>query len=600
MKKEPFFEKTDILLTIFAVIVIACVGFFAYEQHCIGEHCSQAIDTICTKIPTDISKDDGFKQISKIIDVNISKLQDTLTLLVGVITVTFVLFSFLGLMKIEENLRTIKNAKQEYTLKIEENRSIQERNEIERLLLKNIYNLELIKEAAKNRESCYYLYAKARCCINQQKYDEAKEILEEIIKENEIKGDVDVLIECNYYLSKACFYLENYNEAEKYVNKALELLGKYVDIEAREEDNKYIVDTQLPEAQRRYSRCYLLLGRIYFSQYNNKNKDEIYLNKALKNFGEALNLDRHNPDLLVWLASVYKKKKMFKEAFQILKTLIAENSAVLYYQHELADTYYHYGLFWKEQNNALGAKISFEKIIKIYDTAEKKFTLLNWRAENIAGFYYFKGLAYIELERYNQAIISIRLSVGIPKPRSYYFFDLGKAYYYNKDYEEAIRQFKNAIEKKQKPNYMFFLGLSYLYLNKPKVKESVDALIKTLEIEEEIEDYYYTHLIALLLLSKDNKAKKYFSRFKAFINREIEDYDAKKKAYRLLTSIRDIINHEDKALEIESCDETNINGLISFVTQILNDNRISRVDNETKGRIEQILPQYTVSITEVP
>jgi tetratricopeptide (TPR) repeat protein len=81
------------------------------------------------------------------------------------------------------------------------------------------------------------------------------------------------------------------------------------------------------------------------------------------------------------------------------------------------------------------------------------------------------------------------------------YYEIGKIYYDFGLYEQAIKEFSNAIQIKEKPEYYFYRGKSYYMLF--EYEDAVSDFTKSIDLKySEIEDAYYLRSYSYLMLDK--------------------------------------------------------------------------------------------------
>jgi tetratricopeptide (TPR) repeat protein len=121
---------------------------------------------------------------------------------------------------------------------------------------------------------------------------------------------------------------------------------------------------------------------------------------------------------------------------------------------------------------------------------------------NLATVYFYLGLKYYDLERWQEAIFTFKEVLQIKPDCEVTYFSLGIAYSRLEIWEEACASFIKAIELK--PDYVeAYLGLGITYDMLGWDQEAVKALIMAIELKPDYAQAHYA--LALSYLKQGDK-----------------------------------------------------------------------------------------------
>ncbi|WP_303011268.1 lipopolysaccharide assembly protein LapB [uncultured Bacteroides sp.] len=552
---------TNWLSLVFFVFIVVIIFFFLYRQCSIGEDTVKRMSGIESRLMEKLENvadspdthadlvycKESLHAELELIKVRFNDFSSSITLILSVITIVFVIFSFLGLMKVQDELKRLEKDKEEFERRIKENwekhsaamdadreehkrkmsvnleemQVLQDESRVENLLSEYRYKeVDMIcrKYEGEGRERPYFIYASARVDMNRGDYKSACDKLNRVVPilYNGVRH------EYYYYLGEAYFYLEEFEFAGKYVEKAIEILKDKSSLPGvgSSEDELRIIDETCLSSQKTLSKYSCLLGRIYLSAIPEGNfNDNSAFEKVLSSFALALQWDKRNTDILMWIAITYRKKKEFSRSKKILNNIISINTEMWYYYHELAVTYYCEGLSYKESGN-------FSMADECFKRAEKKYHILfgkmdTYHLTDDYGFHYYLGVIYIEWGKLKEAEKELIRSIRNNKEaKTYYFYDLGRAYFITERYDLSSKYLKQACEKSEEKEsiYLFYLALSYVYqlerVNDFISWEEISRLLEKAIYIDGDKEFYYTHSVAVYLASgRVVEAEEYLERY---------------------------------------------------------------------------------------
>lgn len=366
-------------------------------------------------------------------------------------------------------------------------------------------------------ENLQYKLALANLNRDLGKSEEAIALYETIVKENPNKHEL------HYYLSQ--LYLR-----EGQIEKSIQSLDAMEDNMGMEESlslQKYSLynhinqgDKALKEIEKlaekfpTVAKYPIIIGDFYLS-HNQKEK-------ALKQYEKAYKLDPLNPYYVVSMANYYElmgdeeavtkeiekalknpllemdikleilgkyieellqEKKDIEKANSLLKTLLEQHPQ----EKELQLIY---GEFLLSQSKIEDAKFQFKLVTESNpDEIKAWHRLLNIAIDEnntseiistceaasvyfpeVAEFYFYKGAAYMQEEKYEQALETYQKSLTITSPNedpillSHIYGQIGDIYFYQNDKEKAYQAFDKAVGYDENNitvmnNYAYFLAL---------------------------------------------------------------------------------------------------------------------------------------------
>ena len=126
-------------------------------------------------------------------------------------------------------------------------------------------------------------------------------------------------------------------------------------------------------------------------------------------------------------------------------------------------------------------------------------------------YHFYKGLVYRKLGNDNLAEVELKIASGLQESFSLSYFELGKLYLENKEYEDAQTMFKRAIESN--PEFSLpYIKLGDLYMETSSFEKALDMYKKALEIDKNLPDVYNRLGVVMNILQKFDEAEKYFKK----------------------------------------------------------------------------------------
>ena len=210
---------TDKLSFVFILLVSMILFLFLCWQCYIGAKTTEHMSTIESRLleelvdnVEDSSKTDknllyckeSLHAELRLIKARFEDFSSSITLILSVVTIVFVIFSFLGLMKIQDELKHLEKDKEEFERKMEdklkgmddererhkremsdnlqEMQEIQDKTRVESLLSQFRYKeADMICRKYEGMGYPYFIYASARVEMDRENYKGARERLENVI-----------------------------------------------------------------------------------------------------------------------------------------------------------------------------------------------------------------------------------------------------------------------------------------------------------------------------------------------------------------------------------------------------------------------------------
>ncbi|MCD6450259.1 MAG: tetratricopeptide repeat protein [Thermotogaceae bacterium] len=126
-------------------------------------------------------------------------------------------------------------------------------------------------------------------------------------------------------------------------------------------------------------------------------------------------------------------------------------------------------------------------------------------------YHFYKGLVYKKLGNDSLAEVELKIASGLLENFSLSYFELGKLYLENKEYEDAENMFKRAIASN--PEFSLpYIKLGDLYIETSRFEEAIQMYKKALEIDKGLPDVYNRLGVVMNILQRFNEAEKYFKK----------------------------------------------------------------------------------------
>lgn len=293
-------------------------------------------------------------------------------------------------------------------------------------------------------------------------------------------------------------------------------------------------------------KAYIQIGIIYLKN-KNLQKSQNYLNKAYE-------IDQKNILCLTALGNVYQEMKDLENAELYLKK-------AYYLDHNNVNTLCCYGDILFSLGKYDEAIKKYEKALKSIDIAEVHFNLahcyylveqfdyavshyvsaLKIKKNTRHDYYYYLACALLASGRIKDSIKCFRCAIKLNDRKSYYYYNLGNAYYLYKKYVKAIKSIEKSVQietiypskGKQALNMKdlnFLLFKSYFSL--PTINyDKCEGLIKGL-IKEDPNNLEYLDYLASLQ-EKTNRTHEAIQTYKSIEKIDPNNENAKMSLSRL-------------------------------------------------------------------
>jgi tetratricopeptide (TPR) repeat protein len=155
-------------------------------------------------------------------------------------------------------------------------------------------------------------------------------------------------------------------------------------------------------------------------------KKENQLQKAIKNYKKALEIDPEITSVYFNLGSIYLKQENYQKAIEFLTKGVKIQPSFAALRYRLGNAYY-------LNNNLSKAREEFNKVIDLNENA--------YRA------YYYLGKIYTQEDKLQKAIYNYEQAIKHNPNYVSAYIALGDIYLEQKNYYKAISQYSTAIEK---------------------------------------------------------------------------------------------------------------------------------------------------------
>jgi len=298
------------------------------------------------------------------------------------------------------------------------------------------------------------LIAKAEALVVLDRYQEASDILNALLKEN--PDNIFFLHRLGVISRKA----GKYQEALGYIRKVLELNPNVKDAV----DEMVLVYKQMGQLQGGLAELEKLAGESKVPEVYYMHKGRVYieegdLDKAEKEFRRALEANPDNYQPYLYLGQINLNRKNYDQA-------VAEVDRILEQNERFAPAYLLKGMYLYSAGNSPAAEASYKKVLEInaddpvasnnlawiYASEDRNLDNALTLAENARGkdpnnpnYADTLGWVYYKMGRYILAADQLLFAInnGEPGPDNYY--RLGMAYYRNGDQTLAVQSLRKAV-----------------------------------------------------------------------------------------------------------------------------------------------------------
>ncbi len=286
----------------------------------------------------------------------------------------------------------------------------------------------------------------------------------DIAQKNDLKElEIDAIIRQGVYYKKIAAY-------DKALSHYLKALGK---------------SKAIPDSYKKQTVILINSGNIY-NEIFNPDEAIINFNNALKYIENHKGPDVYKMACLIGLADAATLKKEYKKALDYNKKAkqigeqLKRNDIIIAALNNMASNY----LDLKKYDTSLECS---EKALSLPDDEQS--------SERRALSFYLKGVALLELERYDEGILPLQMAQGIAFTNEYRKIQmnthkkLARAYDKKKDFEKANMQRKGYIHYKE------------LYLQSLSKTQRIEVERRLENTNSEKKHYIFTGLVCILILS---------------------------------------------------------------------------------------------------
>lgn len=393
-------------------------------------------------------------------------------------------------------------------------------------------------------------YAGAKELIENRKYDEAAEILKEILKDEESAYIYKTLAETLVYAKK-------FEEALSELNKAVE---------------KYPDDSELLYLSGQVAEFYLQDLEKAYSYYNKASKimqDNTYSlsaasvaeklgnhKDALKIFNSLIKEDSDNSTLYLYRGLLYQKMKKERNAVKDIKRAIEKDENNVTARLVLADIYINKGddkeaikiLEDLSKGNEYFSDIINSNLGKIYVRNKdyiKAIEVYKKLAEKLYGtnkalVLKQLGDVLIEAGKYDEAAKTFEEAASIQEKDTLSLIVAGRLYEYLKKYNDAERLYLKVL--KIDPLYSQVLKrITVVYLLQNKADEALKYIEQVDEVEQDV-DYF-------VLLAECYTIKKDYKKSISILEKGLVDNPTSPQILYYLASLYEQNKQRDKAID---------------------------------------------------
>jgi tetratricopeptide (TPR) repeat protein len=197
---------------------------------------------------------------------------------------------------------------------------------------------------------------------------------------------------------------------------------------------------------------------------NAKDKDsaQVYFDKSIKSFKDAVALEPDSADTYKNLAFVYMTETKYDDAIEPLQTLIQKDKSLDGYKY-LGEIYYNKAVKFRDEytrshntQDSVSAGEYYEKTISLMQDARKVFP-------NDSELLVLLSNSYIGAQKVDVAIGAFKIGVEQEPNNKYYRYNYGVLLLGNKDYQAAQEQFSKAVEiDPAYQNAIYNLGVTFV------------------------------------------------------------------------------------------------------------------------------------------
>jgi tetratricopeptide (TPR) repeat protein len=231
-----------------------------------------------------------------------------------------------------------------------------------------------------------------------------------------------------------------------------------------------------------FAQFHKLEGDIYF---NLKHDD-----KALISYENALKYRSYFTEVYLAMAVIYKRNNDHANAVKAYdKVLLSDQKQIVAYL-ELADCY----LVLDKSKLSLNSLEAYEK------------ATIEYKVEPVSDYFYLLAKTYFQLKKYHEAIAELE-KIKEPFNEKVYCL-LGRCYYGLNEFDTGLHYFNKLLNNNNIGEYYYYRGI-YFY-NKNNLEDALTQFKRALELDEsQIEVHYYLSRIYELKGDTEEALKQY-------------------------------------------------------------------------------------------
>lgn len=210
------------------------------------------------------------------------------------------------------------------------------------------------------------------------------------------------------------------------------------------------------------------------STSKDKDSSQIFFDKSIVAFKNAVAIEPDSADTFKNLAFVYMTEQKYDEAVEPLQSLIHKEKTIDGYKY-LGEIYYNKAIKFRSQygnshniNDSLSANDYYEKTINLMQEGRKLYP-------NDSELLILLSNSYIGAQKIDVAIGAFKIGVDQDPGNKYYRYNYGVLLLGNNNFQEAEEQFIKAIEiDSAYQNAIYNLGVTYVKWGAKLAKENED------------------------------------------------------------------------------------------------------------------------------
>ncbi|MDM8531421.1 tetratricopeptide repeat protein [Anaerolineales bacterium HSG25] len=185
-----------------------------------------------------------------------------------------------------------------------------------------------------------------------------------------------------------------------------------------------------------------------------------------------------------------------------------------------------------------------------YETTIKAMSLVIQTVPYKISAYNYRGIAYDDLEQYEQAIADYDKAIELDPNYVFAYYNRGNVYDDLEQYEQAIADYDKAIELD--PNYAFaYYNRGIVYKNLEQYEQAIADYDKAIELDPKYVDAYYNRGNAYYNQKRYEDAIADYNKAIELDPKYVDAYNNRGNAYRNLEQYEQAIADYDKAIELD-------------------------------------------------